>query len=285
MKISGCITVAEFLVISLLMVEGAHSQGIRSSVVNLGIPGKWEKHAEWATKFEAEKAVFYEPTSGTVIHIKTVRAGHRSKQPSADLNKLNSSGGAFLGQILAEQQRENLNKLIRLVKGTESRLTEQEQRREVAQQLYYTFFDVPGDYLEEVYQATKRREKPPELLQSKTIPLTPQSFYVSQLLRGIDSEAEPAYASVKLLRGELRSLDVGEALILELVTENPADERVISRFKIPTSVKGQQIRYGLLMYSREGLISDTSTSLIAFGFATPLSSEINCELLLSGLPK
>lgn len=266
----------------LMFTSSLLAQGINTPIVKLDLPGNWQEQPEWVAHVNLpEKFAFYEQSSGSILHIR------RTQLP---------------------WKVEALDKVIEQLKATETRLTE---RPGFARFLASAYFLFPVDYVKEVarvfdpapvivgqaarilaYKSPERsgagRSKAPRMWEVKKVRGDAEWFYVSQLTPGFVTKrlngglaTEEAYAPVQLTRGERRSVGPGEALIFEMETKQPAGERAVKNFSMPATVKGQRIRYGWVLYSRDRFGDTTEVITIAFG--TPLNSGVSCEAILAAL--
>ncbi len=260
------------------------AQGIQSPLVDLPLPGDWEERPEWvAEAARPEKLVFYDRMNGTVLHIR------RRTEPF---------------------KVEELPELMRQFQRTESGLT---KRSGFARFLAIAFFPLPKAYVKQVAQVLDppqviigqaarifsyrfpgqkigRRTKAPRIWDVKKVEGNAQNFYVSQLTPGffIGKHAaalaiEEEYARTWLTRAELRRTNGGEALLFELETEQPAVKKAVKRFRMPPTLKNQQIRFGWIEYSPEGFTAAKPSLSIVF--ATPLNSGLDCDAVLGYLAR
>lgn len=112
-------------------------------------------------------------------------------------------------------------------------------------------------------------------------------FYIAQLtprvvavMKGKAVHIGPEFVPLRMTRAERRTIGKGEALVFELETEKPAIERAVKRFKMPLSIKGQRIRYGLVFYADQGFAAEPPIRIV---FATPVGTGLDCLVVLDAL--
>lgn len=114
----------------------------------------------------------------------------------------------------------------------------------------------------------------------------PTWFYTSQLfgqysIKAIHGGSEVAeeYLPVSVVRAEHKSVPGGEALVLELETDRPANDQALKRFHMPAGMKDQRVRFSWIQYSPGGIASGQGVlSVVA---ATAANSGLTSEELLT----
>ena len=239
----------------LLFIQPLFSQGIQSSIINLPLSGNWRQAPEIEKEGSAPGVqVFYDQNTGAMIEIRN----------DFQIRGVTEISQQFRGAGTAAPTPEG------------------------AKILMMSMFPLPSKYLREVSPAIGGGHVP-KLWEVKD-PGNAQWFYTSQLFAGYRvtgsgnaSEIREEYIPLKVTMAENRSAGRGDALLFEALTERPAPEAAIRRFKLPPTMKDQNLRYGWIQFSPGGLTS--SESIISIGFATPVNSKIDVNSVLAELIK
>lgn len=239
----------------LLLIQPLFSQGIQSSIVNLPLSGNWRQSADIEKDNNAPGVqVFYDQNTGTVLQIR---------------NDYQIRGVTEISQQFRSA-------------GTASATPDG------AKILMISMFPLPSKYLREISSSIGGGHVP-KMWEVKD-PGNVQWFYTSQLFGGYrvtgggnSTEVREEYIPLKVTLAENRSAGRGDALLFEALTEHPAPDAAIRRFKLPTSLKDQNLRYGWIQFSPGGITS--SESIISIGFATPVNSGIDVNSVLAEMVK
>ena len=239
----------------LLFIQPLFSQGIQSSIVNLPLTGNWRQAAEIEKDGTAPGVqVFYDQNTGTVL------------------------------QIRNDYQIRGVTEISQQFHGAGSSAATPEG----AKILMMAMFPLPSKYLREISPSIGGG-RVPKLWEVKE-PGNAEWFYTSQLFGGYrvtgagnSTEVREEYIPLKVTLAENRTAGTGDALLFEALTEHPAPEAAIRRFKLPPSLRDQNLRYGWIQFSPGGLTS--SESIISIGFATPVNSGIDVKAVLAEMVK
>ena len=123
-------------------------------------------------------------------------------------------------------------------------------------------FPLPDSYAARAAKDVANGVKPPRMWEMKEGDGNPTWFYTAQLfgqynIKSIHggSEVEEEYLPVSVVRAEHKSVAGGEALVLEVETDRPANEQALKRFHMPAGMKDQRLRFVWVQYSPGGIAS------------------------------
>lgn len=248
---------ASVLVVIVLCLASlpAFSQGIQSNIVNLALSGNWKQAADVEKDCTAPGVQFFiEEKNGTLV------------------------------QLRHDYEIRAVNEIAQQFKNAGSSTTTPEGSRI----LMKSMFSLPSKYMQAV--APDIHSGHTAKLWETRDPGNAQWFYVSQLFGGYRvvgsgnaSEVQEQYLPLRVTRAEHRSAGRGDALLFEAETEKTPPEFVIKKFKLPSSLKDQKLRYGWIQYSPGGMSS--SEPIISLAFATPVSSGMDVNTVLAEMVK
>jgi hypothetical protein len=241
--------------IVFLFVQPLFSQGIQSTIINLPLSGNWRQAADVEKDGSAPGVqVFYDQNTGTILQI---RNDYQLRAVNEISQQFRTAGQAAAGP-------------------------------DGAKILMMSMFPLPNKYVQAI-SGNLHEGHLPKLWEVRD-PGNVQWFYVSQLFGGYhvsggsnSSEIQEQYLPVRVMRAENKSAGRGDALVFEAETEKGAPDAAIKRFKLPASIKDQRLRYGWIQYSPGGVLS--SESIISVGFATPVNSGVDVNVVLEQLVK
>jgi hypothetical protein len=253
------------VVILCLLAVPCLAQGVRSPILQIPLDGQWEEKPAWTAGQEANaKYAFYERNSATVLHIQRLE---KAMQPGS------------LDDVVSAMQKEEATST-----GT--------RYLAFAQLLARGQFSRPAVYMRALRVTVDKvmaggNERMPRMRDVKDIEANAQWFYVSQLnpgmvahIAGTSLMLDEDYIPMKMTRAE-RYTAVGEALVFEMETQQPAIVEDVHHFQMPRSVEGQKIRYGMIFYARSGFAAGEPP--ISVVFATPVNSGVDCKSILNAL--
>jgi hypothetical protein len=236
------------------VAEPVFSQGIQSNIVSLPITGNWRQAAEIEKDSALGVQVFFDQNSGTILQLRTDYQIRGVTEISQQFRTAGLAGATPEGSKI----------------------------------LMMSMFPLPPKYVHAVAGSIHEGHAP-KLWETKE-PGNVQWFYISQLFAGYRltgggnaTEIHEEYVPLRVTRAENKAAGHGDALLFEAQTERPAPEAAIRRFKLPTSLKDQCLRYGWIQFSPAGIAG--GENIISVAFATPVNSGIDVNMVLEQLVK
>jgi hypothetical protein len=235
----------------VMAAVAGNTQTLQSEYVDLQVAGQW-KPANGVNGGAPGAETYYDPATGSMIQIKA---------------------------LAAMQKVPEITKFFQASQGPNS---------EATQLLSAAAFPLPDAYTSLVSKDLANGIKPPRLWEIKDGEGNPSWFYTSQLfnqyvIRGGHGGSEIAeeYAQARVLKAEHQSLNGGEVLLFEFVTDRSSTDPAVKRFHMPSDMKDQKIRFTWIQYSPGGL--GANQGVLSVVAASAANSSLTGDELLKDL--
>ena len=228
------------------------SQTIRSSYVDLTVPGQWKAANFGDSPYGLE--AFYDAATGSIVEISALPNMQRVADISKLFSQVGTSGNTAASEILSAAA-----------------------------------FPLPRAYTQRVSLDLGKGSKPPRMWELKDGDGNPMWFYASQLFADYrehdvgltSSEVVEQYYPAKVVLAGDRATSGGDALVLEAETEHTPVEAALKRFKMPPALKDQKLRYGWVQFAPGGIAA--AQGVLSVSFAVPANSPLTADMLLQQL--